>query len=69
MIERGLPAIDDAKWEVLDVGRGASTRRLKVPGGWLVQVLAGTGVAVTFYPDAEHQWNPPIKKPRKGWFS
>ncbi len=69
MTEQGSPAIDDAKWEVLDMGRMPTTGRLKVPGGWLVQVWAGTTISITFYPDAEHQWNPPTKKPRKGWFS
>ena len=68
MTEQDSSAIDDAKWEVLDLGRGTVTRRLKVPGGWLVQVCAGLGVAVTFYPDAEHQWDVPVRKPRTGWF-
>ena len=68
MIEPASSAIDGGKWETLDVGRGTATRRLKVPGGWLVQVSAGVGIAVTFYPDAEHQWDAPVREPRTGWF-
>jgi len=36
--------------------------RLKVPGGWLVTVSGGLSYPVTFYPDPDHKWNPPIKK-------
>jgi len=35
---------------------------LKVPGGWLVTVSGGLSYPVTFYPDPDHKWNPPIKK-------
>ncbi len=35
--------------------------RLKVPGGWLVTISGGFSPPITFYPDPEHEWNPPIK--------
>lgn len=39
-----------------------STRRAKVPGGWLVSVQwasgDGGGAGLTFYPDPAHSWNP-----------
>jgi hypothetical protein len=41
------------QWEPLDSSHHALLRA-KVPGGWLVAV-AGSGL--TFYPDAEHQWD------------
>ena len=36
--------------------------RLKVPGGWLVTIHGGFSYPVTFYPDPDHKWNPPIKQ-------
>ena len=36
---------------------GDVVRRAKVPGGWLISVLARDGVGVTFYPDPEHVWD------------
>jgi hypothetical protein len=36
--------------------------RLRVPGGWLVTVSGGLSYPVTFYPDPDHKWNPPIKQ-------
>ena len=41
---------------------GPTLRRLKVPGGWLVSIAAGFSHPLTFYPDADHEWNPPIFK-------
>jgi hypothetical protein len=53
--------LHSSTWERVD-GRGPRTMRLKVPGGWLVTILGGFSPAATFYPDPEHEWNPPIKK-------
>ncbi len=41
------------QWEPLDSSHYALLRA-KVPGGWLVALA---GASVTFYPDAEHQWD------------
>lgn len=30
--------------------------RIKVPGGWIIVVEKNLHNAVTFYPDAQHQW-------------
>lgn len=57
------------KWELVnketypELG-GESTERLRVPGGWLVRTGLsltnrrglGTGVALCFLPDPEHEW-------------
>ena len=43
-------------------GKRPNLLRLKVPGGWLVYITGGFSYPVTFYPDADHKWNPPIKK-------
>jgi hypothetical protein len=36
-----------------------STRRTKVPGGWLVFTVfgEGEGAGLTFYPDPQHTWD------------
>ena len=47
-------------WEQID-GTRPKLLRLSVPGGWLVTVSGGASYPVTFYPDPEHAWNPPIK--------
>lgn len=44
--------MDKIKWEGLDEG----TRRLKVPGGWLVNVYELESDSVCFYPDPKHEW-------------
>lgn len=46
-------------WEtVTNIDNEEFTERLKVPGGWLVQIVEGSErVALTFYPDPEHEWN------------
>ena len=62
MTQRQHEFTDDAKWEILDVGRRSLTRRLKVPGGWLVAY----GFALTFYEDPKHEWNAPTREP--SWF-
>ncbi len=59
-------------WECIKDGN-VFIDRLKVPGGWLVQsqnqcirsmtngpVVAGM-MAMCFYPDPGHAWNPPVK--------
>lgn len=48
--ERGL------WWEQLKSSHHP-TERAKVPGGWLVAIGSGSAVALTFYPDADHQWD------------
>lgn len=62
-------------WETVPTGEGGaiqSTMRLKVPGGWLVLAHAQPhgpmeGVAMTFLPDPEHQWqDPEWDKPHLG---
>ena len=52
--------VDGVDWEQV---KGTKPRllRLNVPGGWLVTVSGGASYPVTFYPDLEHAWNPPIK--------
>lgn len=50
----------DGNWELV-AGTRPKLLRLKVPGGWLVTVSGGASYPVTFYPDPEHAWNPPIK--------
>lgn len=58
-------------WELVDMGSttaaGMLQMRQKVPGGWLVLVVAsgtGAGSALTFLPDANHAWAPPLKQTR-----
>jgi hypothetical protein len=48
-------------WERV-YGTRPKVLRLKVPGGWLVTVSGGLSYPVTFYPDLDHKWNPPIKR-------
>ena len=49
-----------SNWEQV-AGTKPKLLRLSVPGGWLVTVAGGASYPVTFYPDSEHTWNPPIK--------
>jgi hypothetical protein len=49
-----------ATWEIVAKSK-PRIYRLNVPGGWLVTVSGGLSFPVTFYPDPEHEWNPPIK--------
>ncbi len=51
---------DDGEWEILSKAK-PKIIRMKVPGGWLVTVCGGFSFPVTFYPDPEHKWNPPVK--------
>jgi hypothetical protein len=48
-------------WERVH-GTRPKVLRLKAPGGWLVTVSGGLSYPVTFYPDPDHKWNPPIKR-------
>ena len=48
------------KWEHV-AGTRPKLLRVIVPGGWLVIVYGGFSYPITFYPDPEHTWNPPIK--------
>ena len=52
--------LDSGAWEHVR-GTRPKVLRLKVPGGWLVTVTGGLSYPVTFYPDPDHQWNPPVK--------
>jgi len=49
-----------SNWEQV-LGTRPKLLRLSVPGGWLVTVSGGASYPVTFYPDPEHTWKPPIK--------
>lgn len=55
-------------WDLIDSGGstgGVIQTRQKVPGGWLV-MCANTGqMTLTFFPDPQHEWNPPLKQSRK----
>ena len=66
MNEHSEPDQDEGKWEVLSLPK-PQLLRMKVPGGWLVTVRGGLSYPVSFYPDSEHKWNPPIKA--SGFFS
>jgi len=39
-------------------GGKPTTKRLKVPGGWLVCVESMVTQNITFYPDPKHTWRP-----------
>ena len=45
--------MEKLEWETLEIG----TRRLKVFGGWIVNVFEPeTGDALVFVPDPNHEW-------------
>jgi hypothetical protein len=50
-------------WETIE-SYGMSTCRAKVPGGWLVAILNGSGSGITFYPDPNHKWDVKSYPPR-----
>ncbi len=50
----------NGNWEQVD-GAKPKLLRMSVPGGWLVTVSGGASYPVSFYPDPEHAWNPPIR--------
>ncbi len=52
---------DSGTWEHVR-GTRPKVLRLNVPGGWLVTVSGGLSYPVTFYPDPDHKWHPPIKQ-------
>ncbi len=60
MIDEIRAGQDTGNWEQV-LGTRPKLLRLRVPGGWLVTVSGGASYPVTFYPDPEHTWNPPIK--------
>ncbi len=35
----------------------SSVCRAKVPGGWLIWAINGSGGGITFLPDAKHEWD------------
>ncbi len=52
-------------WELIhkagtSAGHHSMTKRLKIPGGWLVKVLASEGVGLTFVPDPDHGQPPQV---------
>jgi hypothetical protein len=49
--QEGKPGL---RWERLDSNHQISVMRARVPGGWL---LSGSNGTVTFYPDAQHEWD------------
>lgn len=46
-------------WQVIERSGGFSTRRLQVPGGWLVRVVSSDGATMEFVPDTRHAWIAP----------
>jgi hypothetical protein len=48
-----------AHWEIIDSGK-PTTRRLRLPGGWLVCVSTMMTQSVVFYPDPDHSWRPKL---------
>jgi hypothetical protein len=60
MNDESRPGRDEGKWETV---RGSKPKllRMRVPGGWLVTVSGGLSYPVSFYPDPDHKWNPPVK--------
>jgi len=61
MNDENRDQMDSGTWEHV-VGTRPKTLRLSVPGGWLVTITGGFSYPVTFYPDPDHKWNPPIKQ-------
>jgi len=55
------------EWQELD---NKFFRRLKVPGGWLVEDSIWQGGGITFLPDPKHEWELELPKPKvkKRWF-
>jgi hypothetical protein len=51
------------KWTEVETKYGGGwlvtmkTLRARVPGGWLVMVMIGTGHGLTFMPDPNHDWD------------
>jgi hypothetical protein len=46
------------RWEKLDSAPAHfSVYRAKVPGGWLVTTNLHDSLGITFYPDANHEWD------------
>jgi len=60
MNEKSSPKQNSGKWEQVQ-GARPKLLRLKVPGGWLLTTTGGFTYPVTFYPDSDHRWHPPIK--------
>lgn len=52
----------EARWEPINLDGNGSTSRMRIHNGWLVRVaiadedFKSVGVAVTFVPDAGHEW-------------
>lgn len=49
-------------WDLIYQDHGNATYRCAVLGGWLINHLHHETVALTFLPDANHQWIPEKKK-------
>jgi hypothetical protein len=60
MNDGSRPGQDDGKWEAVRRSK-PKLLRMRVPGGWLVTVSGGMSYPVSFYPDPDHKWNPPIE--------
>lgn len=58
------------EWELIDSGTGSTIQqfRQRVPGGWLVLCGMNSGTTMTFLPDADGSWDPPLKQSRKKGF-
>ncbi|MBX3472211.1 MAG: hypothetical protein KF878_35615 [Planctomycetes bacterium] len=56
-------------WELVETG-GTSMQqfRQRVPGGWLVLCAMGDTSSMTFLPDPQGEWAPPLKQSRKKGF-
>ena len=61
MNEENRDQMHSGTWEHV-LGERPRILRVRVPGGWLVTITGGLSYPVTFYPDPDHQWNPPVKR-------
>lgn len=65
MSERQEPT-HPAEWELVEgTGSGIRQFRQRVFGGWLVLVALEDNATMTYLPDPDWKWAPPIKETRK----
>jgi hypothetical protein len=53
-------------WELVETTGGVRQYRQRVFGGWLVFCQVDENASMTFLPDPNGEWNPPVKQGRKG---
>lgn len=69
MSEPGATAGFTGEWELVEAtGSLFQQFRQRVPGGWLVVVAMGDSPSMSYLPDPQGEWNPPIKQSRKKGF-